>query len=257
MSGDFFRLAPDLAQITDTAARVLVFIDGQNAYKACERLYKHGACHPILLAERLAEGRSLVGVRFYSGVHDPTVDPRGRSRTDRRHNLMRRTGVTVVERQLRYRWEWGFDPAALPDPRRNIGQGLQVTVRPYQRAREKGIDLAIGLDVIDLALNGYMDVAVVLSSDNDLCEAAHSTHQATQAQGHRVSVEAALFNEHRRPILLQHYDYTHQLRCAHFDAARDSFDYANPVPKMMEDAFVASCASLRAGLSFGSACGPR
>lgn len=196
-----------MARNTDPNARVLVFIDGQNAYKACERLYKHGPCHPLLLADRLAAGRKLVGVRFYSGVHDPSVDGPGRSRTDRRHNLMRSVGVTVVQRQLRYRWEWGFDPKALPDPRRNPGQQLQVTVTPYQRPREKGIDLAIGLDVMDLALQGLMEVAVVVSSDNDLCEAAQSTHEATRARG-RVSVEAAVFNENRRPILMQHYDYT-------------------------------------------------
>lgn len=167
-----------------------------------------------------------------------------RQRTDRRHNLMRRVGVTVDERQLRYRWEWGFDPKALPDPRRNQGRQIQVSVTPYQRPREKGIDLSIGLDVVDLALQGHMEVAIVVSSDNDLCEAARSTHQVTGG-GKRVSVEAALFNERRSPILLQHYDYTHQLRYPDFDAARDSFDYRNPVPQVMADAFAASVAPLR------------
>jgi uncharacterized LabA/DUF88 family protein len=251
MSGDLFRSAAIMARNTSPDARVLVFIDGQNAYKACERLYKHGPCHPILLAERLAQGRKLVGVRYYSGVHDPTIDPDGRSRTDRRHNLMRRTGVTVVERKLRYRTEWGFDPNALPDPRKNMGQSMQTTVRPFKRAREKGIDLAIGLDVVDLARAGRMDVAVIASSDNDLCEAARSTHNATSGP-QRVSVECALFNERRSPVLLAHYDYTHQLRYADFDAARDSFDYKNPVPKAMEDLFVSTCLTLRAGFTFGN-----
>jgi uncharacterized LabA/DUF88 family protein len=232
-----------MARRSDPDARVLVFIDGQNVYKTCERLYGHGGCHPLLLADHVAQGRKLVGVRYYSGVHDPTVEPAGRARTDRRHNLMRRVGVTVVERQLRYRWEWGFDPKLLPNPMHNKGQQRQVTVTPYQRAREKGIDLAIGLDVIDLALQGLMDVAVVVSSDNDLCEAARATHQATMRTG-RVSVEAALFNERRSPILLRHYDFTHQLRKPAFDASSDSFDYRTPVAQTMQDAFVAACAPL-------------
>jgi hypothetical protein len=117
-------------------------------------------------------------------------------------------------------------------------------VTPYQRAREKGIDLAIGLDVVDLAARGWTDVAVILSSDNDLCEAARSTHQVTSGAG-RVSVEAALFNEQRRPILLPHYDYTHQLRYADFDAARDSFDYTSPVPLALANTFARSCDPLR------------
>jgi len=234
-----------VARNLDTAARVLAFIDGQNAYKSCERLYKHGPTHPMMLADRLRNGRKLVGVRYYSGVPDPQIDPEGRKKRDLRHNLMRRTGVTVIERQLRYRWEWGFDSRTLPDPRKSQGVGREVAVWPYQRAREKGIDLAIGLDAIDLALNDFMDVAIIVSSDNDLCEAARMVHQATTARGTRVSVEAALFTGARKPILLTHYDYTRQLRYADFDAARDSFDYSQAVDQAMEEVFAASCAPLR------------
>lgn len=233
-----------MARLLDPDARVLVFIDGQNLYKTCERLYAHGACHPLLLAQRVSTPRRLTGVRYYSGVHDPTVDPDGRSRTDRRHNLIRRTGVTVVERKLRYRWEWGFDPKLLPDPKRNRGQQVQIQVTPYQRAREKGIDLTLGLDVVDLARTGAMDVAVIVSSDNDLCEVARSTHQVTLADG-RVSVEAAIFNERRNPILMAEYDYTHQLRHADFATARDNFDYRQPVPRDLQDAFLDACQRLR------------
>lgn len=238
-----------MARNISPEARLLVFVDGQNVYKTCERLYRHGPCHPLLLADRLAQGRKLIGVRYYSGVHDPSVNGAMRSRTDQRHNLMRRVRVTVVERQLRYRWEWGFDPALLPDPRKNQHQQVQVSLTPYQRAREKGIDLAIGLDVVDLAVQGGMDVAIIASSDNDLCEAARSTHEVTSGQG-RVSVEAAVFNERPRAVLLPHYDYTHQLRLADFQAAEDNFDYETGVPTAMAEAFARSCDSLRA--NFGS-----
>lgn len=238
-----------MARNLDPAARVLIFIDGQNTYKACDRLYGHGACHPLLLAEQLRAGRRLVGVRYYSGVHDPTVDGRMRSRTDHRHNLMRTVGVTVVERKLRYRWEWGFNASQLPDPRTHRSQTHQVTVTPYQRPREKGIDLAIGLDVMDLALAGCMDVAVIVSSDTDLCETARSTHQVTSG-AHRVSVEAAVFNDGRRPILLEEYDFTHQLRQADFDAARDSFEYSRSVEPALATTFARSCDPLRK--DFGS-----
>ncbi|HEY4451547.1 MAG TPA: NYN domain-containing protein [Solirubrobacteraceae bacterium] len=248
MSGGFFAQPQSMARNLSPDARVLVFVDGQNAYKACERLFRHGACHPLLLADRVRAGRRLVGVRYYSGVHDATVDGRARSRADRRHNMMRTVGVTVIERPLRYRWEWGFDPRLLPDPMKNQGQQVQVTVTPFQRAREKGIDLSIGLDVIDLALRGAMDVAVIVSSDNDLCEAARATHQATARS--RVSVEAAVFNG-GRTILLPHYDYTHQLRQTDFVAAEDSFDYTQPVAPAMAQVFAASCAELRT--HFGAA----
>ena len=55
-----------MARRLDPDARVLVFIDGQNVYKACERLYDQGACHPLLLADRLTSGRRLGGAHRWS-----------------------------------------------------------------------------------------------------------------------------------------------------------------------------------------------
>ncbi len=120
----FFWVVALMARTIDPNQRALVFIDGQNAYKACRSLYRSGPCHPLCWLSGSAQGRKLVGVRFYSGVHDPTVDPHGRSFTDLRHNLMRRTGVTVVERKLRYRTEWGFDLKSLPDPHKVVNIGV-------------------------------------------------------------------------------------------------------------------------------------
>jgi hypothetical protein len=42
------------ALATDPTAKVLVFIDGQNLYKACRSLFGHPLCHPHLLAQHLA-----------------------------------------------------------------------------------------------------------------------------------------------------------------------------------------------------------
>jgi hypothetical protein len=61
-----------------------------------------------------------------------------------------------------------------------------------------------------------------------------------------VSVEAALFTKSKSPVILQHYDYTRQLKFEDFDAARDSFDYTNPLAEKLEELFIASCAPIRA-----------
>ena len=164
---------------------------------------------------------------------------------ERRHALMRKVGVTVVTRPLKYRWEWGFDQDLLPEAYHHRGEEHQVDVSPYERAREKGIDLSLALDVVDLALSGAMDVAVIASSDGDLTEAARVVHQMTGQQGSRVSVEAAVFNPRRSPIVLKHYDYTHQLREQDFDAARDSFNYRKSLDHTMEQAFIMACSPLR------------
>jgi NYN domain len=225
------RLEPD--------ARVLVFVDGQNVYKSCKEQHGYAYCHPILLARLLAGKRRLVGVRYYSGIHNPNVDPAGHANVDRRHKLIGRTGVTVIPRQLAYRWEWGYDPSALRvDPRKHKGTTRQVDVSPYQRAREKGIDVALALDVVDLAVNiKLMDVAIVVSEDNDLCEAARVVHAMT-IPSERVSVEAAVVNRRKKPVILDHYDYTHQIDKAMFDQMRDGFDYHTPLDKTKVESFL-------------------
>lgn len=42
---------------------------------------------------------------------------------------------------------------------------------PVSRATEKGIDVAIAVDMIRLGMSGYMDAAILFSSDNDLMPA--------------------------------------------------------------------------------------
>jgi uncharacterized LabA/DUF88 family protein len=215
----------------------MVFVDGQNVFKACERTFGHGLVHPILLARRLSAGRRLVGTRYYSGIHDPRKVPAGHAQASRRHALMRRTGVTVVERLLRYRWQWGLDADLLGRPEDHVGEVVEAHATPYERPREKGIDLALALDVVDLALRRLMDVAIIVSSDGDLTEVARVVHDMTRAAG-RVSVEAAVVNDRPRPILLEHYDYTHQIRRNDFEECRDSFDYRSELDPAIVELFL-------------------
>jgi uncharacterized LabA/DUF88 family protein len=209
------------------------------------RLFGHGHCHPLVLAQSVLAGRKLLGVRFYSGIHLPRKRPELHAMAERRHALMRRSGVTVVTRPLRYRWEWGFDPNILPEAGTRRGTTEAVDVKPYERAREKGIDLSLALDVVDLALEGFMDVAVIISNDTDITEAARVVHQMTGRQKKRVSVEAAVLNVRKGPVVMQHYDFTTQLTTEDFDAARDSFNYRAPLDQVMEEAFLMSCEGLR------------
>lgn len=46
------------ALATDPAARVMVFVDGQNLYNRCRDLFGHPLCHPHLLAQYLAGPRT-------------------------------------------------------------------------------------------------------------------------------------------------------------------------------------------------------
>jgi hypothetical protein len=85
------------------------------------------------------------------------------------------------------------------------------------------------------------DVAVILSSDTDLVEVARMVHGMTKGQGKRLCVEAAVFNDGDKKIRMGHYDYTHQLKRADFDEARDSFNYTKEIPEVWKQAFINSC----------------
>jgi hypothetical protein len=144
------------ALTTDPTARVLVFIDGQNLYKTCRSLFGHPLCHPHLPAQHLAGPRACVDCRFYTGRPNPNTDLTGARNLDRRLVIMRREGVTVVTRPLRYHWDWGHPGRRLPAPGPGVGP-QQVRLTPWMRPQEKGIDLVIGLDVVEFLLTRASD----------------------------------------------------------------------------------------------------
>ena len=95
----------------------------------------------------------------------------------RRLTAMRRAGITVTSRTLRYRVE----RVRLPD-----GSVHEILV-----AREKGIDLRLGLDVVRMARNAELDVAVIFSQDQDLAEVAREVRDIARAGGRWLKIVSA------------------------------------------------------------------
>jgi uncharacterized LabA/DUF88 family protein len=216
----------------DPEARVMVFVDGQNLYNACRRCFGHPLCHPHLLAEHLAgvRTRNRVGCRFYTGRPNPNIrHERRRVRNlDRRLNAMSRMGMTVIKRPLRYHWDWGHQ-ADLPEP----GPGVPpqtVTLTPWQRPQEKGIDLVIALDVIEFALADSLDVAIIVSLDRDLAEIPQALRNLRPLLDRSVRLEAAVPVPPERTTLrtLAGFAFTHQITGDVFELVRDDTDYTVP-----------------------------
>lgn len=191
MTGAFFLLMPDQRVVDladDPDARVMVFVDGQNLYKLCRELFGHPLCHPHLLALQLAgpRRRNRVACRFYTGRPNPNY-PGEELKTrnlDRRLQVMREAGVTVVTRSLRYHWDWGHQ-RRLPRPGpREAPQ--QVTLVPWRRPQEKGIDVCLALEVVEFALTGKLDVAVVVSLDRDLHEIPQALRNLSRLVGQPI-----------------------------------------------------------------------
>ena len=144
--------------------RVVVFLDYQNVYWSARSTYhvagspagRIGNVDPAKLGAILAgmgpSARTLAGVRVYRGMPSPSLDPRSHGAWQRQVAAWKASGAVVVSQIMRYPHGW---------PR----------VTPQERPQEKGIDVALGVDVVDLAHRGEYDVAIVFSLDADLLPA--------------------------------------------------------------------------------------
>ena len=161
--------------------RAVSFFDGQNLFHHAKAAF--GYTHPNYDPRKLADAVCSVhgwenrGVRFYTGVPDRDRDPEWYDYWQLRSLGMRRAGVTVIARPLRYRTE-----------SRNLPGGAKQEI---VTAREKGIDLRIGLDVVRMARSGELDVVVLFSQDQDLAEVADEIRYIAHAENRWLKIASA------------------------------------------------------------------
>jgi uncharacterized LabA/DUF88 family protein len=212
---------------TDPGARVMVFVDGQNLYKTCQELFGHPLCHPHLLAEHLAglRTKNRIACRYYTGKPDPHREPKKARNVDRRLGVISRYGTTLQTRVLNYHWDWGHRKT-LPDP----GPGVpsqKVTLHPWERPHEKGIDVLLALDVIDFLLTDMCDVAIIVSLDKDLREIPVALRNLAKVIGRPYRIEAAVpVKDDGAPTKrLKGFHFTHQVTPSLFELIRDDTHY--------------------------------
>jgi len=221
----------------DPEARVMVFFDGQYLYKECRRVFGWSQAHPDVIARELAGPRKLVGTRFYTGLHDPRKNPAGHAMMERRLRAMSLRGVDYQIRTLKYVWDWG---PSLEEKKRLPPAGpkqasRQVEIFSYERPLEKGIDLFLSLDALDLALMNKYDVAIIVSLDSDLTELPPMLRSMVRRAGlPEVRIEAAVVQrvspKRPKPVVrvLPRFDHTHQITQEMFDKAVDRTNYGQP-----------------------------
>lgn len=144
-----------------TIERLILFVDAQNFYRGARRAFfrapDHHTCGQIkpmelgnLICERqLPESQvKLEQVRVYTGRSDATREPKTYAANLRQCAVWEKDGVEVIHRTLRYPIDW-----------------------PASKPQEKGIDVALAIDFVALAIDGYYDIGVVASTDTDLIPA--------------------------------------------------------------------------------------
>jgi len=141
----------------------VVFIDYQNIHGWARRCFHPigvspaaGHVDPLRLGQHLTARRhrpsQLQEVRVYRGRPSPTHQPTTAAANDRQTVAWQRSGtVTVIRRPLRYPHDWPTSPAT-----------------------EKGIDVALAIDLVRLAMQKAYDAAVLVSADTDLMPAVET-----------------------------------------------------------------------------------
>jgi len=157
------------------------FIDGQNLYRHAKDAFGHH--HPnydpvkLLNAVCKARGWQPAGTRFYTGVPVQERQPMWHAYWSSRLLSMRRAGVIVFSRAIRYRTE----EISLPDG----------TMYEVDTAQEKGVDVRLAVDVMRLAIAKQYDVAVIFSQDQDLVEVAEEIRHISMNDGRWLKVVSA------------------------------------------------------------------
>lgn len=177
-------------------SRVAVFIDNSNAYKILKNLKRinpEWACayNPLVLAQRLAGDRTLVGIYFYC-----TPPPS--------YMLQDPVSKRAYSIQSRYYTE----VQKLPGVEVKFGD-LQMSGQP---PKEKNLDTQLTANMIQFAAENKFDTAILVASDGDYVSAIKPTKEAFGKK-----VEILYFKGHISGALWQIADVPRRARPRFFE----------------------------------------
>jgi uncharacterized LabA/DUF88 family protein len=126
--------------------RVAVFIDGANLLHGIKQDFDRIDINFEPFVAKLVNGRSLTRTYYYTALPDQTRDPERYTKQQKFLNaLQRKPYFSVVLGRLEIR-----------------GNGVYV---------EKGVDISLAIDLLDLAYHQTYDTAIIISGDGDFANA--------------------------------------------------------------------------------------
>jgi len=141
--------------------KLVIFIDTQNMYRSArDAFFEENASHiygpfdPIELGNLICskrphgsskDERELSEVRTYTGRPNPSRDPKTYGSHRKQCSAWERKGALVIPRSLRYPRNWPNNPA-----------------------QEKGVDVALAIDFVVMAIEQKYEIGVIASTDTDL-----------------------------------------------------------------------------------------
>jgi uncharacterized LabA/DUF88 family protein len=202
--------------------RVVVFLDWQNVYRGAREAYCalqsphwEGQVDPVTLGRHLADDspydRRLKQVRIYRGQPDASKDRKGYAACSRQVGIWRQSPlVHVTTRTLRYPQGW-------PNP-----------LQPGDRPQEKGIDVALAIDYVVMAVQDEYDVGILMSTDTDLKPALEAVAALKPTHGKRAEVAAwSVAGRHDRRLAIPGRNlYCHWMGEIVYNRIVDATDYS-------------------------------
>jgi uncharacterized LabA/DUF88 family protein len=212
--------------MTSGPLRTWVLIDAQNVYKDAREAHHAkgdssicGQTYPRKIAELLAgrgakdqpRVREITKVKLFTGYPSPSREGYANAAHMRQRAAWERDGVEFAGRVLRYPYGW-------PDK------------KPY----EKGIDVALAVDLVFGGARRFYDVAIVFSTDTDLLPALEAVLELKRAWG-EPKLEVATWADHPRKKRLRvdgEFVYCHNLTAEDYELVRDPTVYSKAAPQI-------------------------
>ena len=202
--------------ISNPPLKLMLFIDMQNTYRSARRSFfsnagpsTNGQFDPAKLGQ-LIESRggpagtpsALQEVRAYTGRPDPRKDEKTYAAHMKQCAQWQKSGVTIIHRELRYPPNW-----------------------PIEKAQEKGIDTALAIDYVTLAIDAAYDIGVIMSTDTDLIPALEFTRRRYSTTRHTEVAAWRSPQSNRRLALPNQNIWCHWLHRPDYDTIADPTNY--------------------------------
>lgn len=170
-----------------TEERVVVFIDGSNFYYALKRNLGTAKIDFSRLSHHLCNNRRLIRTYYYNVPVDPKEDEERYKRQQKFFDGLRRIDYLeiVLGRLEKRQVKIGYNELANlynDQIARDIINKQGEKVIPYNI--EKGVDIAIAVDMLNFAYRNIYDTAILVSGDGDFARAV----QAVKNEGKHVEV---------------------------------------------------------------------
>jgi uncharacterized LabA/DUF88 family protein len=195
--------------------KLILFIDDKNFYHGARRAFfpddaphYYGQINPIELGQLvcsrslLTHKRKLYQVRVYTGAPEATKEPKTYSAHIKQRTAWENAGIEVISRTLHYPDDW-----------------------PSSKAEQKGVDVALAVDFVALAIDGEYDVGIIASTDSDLKPALEYVRRKCNDKCH---IEVVAWNnplKRSRLSISEHNIWCHWLDKTDYDSIADLTDY--------------------------------